>query len=346
VATHRPPGFAGLVLVVVLAIAGIGYSVLRPADEVGGGAQATTERFTLPAPVRGAPLVTAGAVTDGLVTGQVAVPVRMFDGATDVDWTVHRLLDPATDDMVAVGAVAPSTGVRWVIVDASIRARAAAAAPYYLEDTYLLDDRGLLIPPERGITMPASCPAGTPGTLAAGEDARQCLAFAVSARTAVRAVVISKVADDGQIGVTVPVRGTEPSTEIGEVPALPPGAVRPLRIGGVPVRAAVVDVVTSPGAYADPGVVDRPGSRVVVVRAVADAARAVSVADLAQRLVLRDDRSQPVPARLVSDREGCATGTVAGRFTVCAVFVVPARMPLGTAAWSGDDARPFFWRLR
>ena len=344
--TQRPPGFVGLVLVVVLALAGIGYSLLRPADEVGGGAQATTERFTLPAPVEGGPLVSAGAVTDGLVTGQLAVPVRMFDGVTDVDWTVDRLLDPATDDMVAVGAVAPSTGVRWVIVDASIRARAAVAAPYYLEDTYLLDDRGLLVPPERGVAMPPSCPAETPRTLPAGADARQCLAFAVSARTSVRAVVISKVAGGRQVGVTVPVRGAEPSAEIGEVPALPPGAVRPLRVGGVPVRVAVVDVVTSPGAYAAASVVDRPGSRAVVVRAVAEAARAVPVADLVRRMVLRDDRSQPVSVRIVSDREGCAAGTAEGRFTVCAVFVVPARMPLGSVAWSGDGARPFFWQLR
>ncbi|MBB4904762.1 Hsp70 family protein [Actinophytocola algeriensis] len=346
VAAQRPPRLAGLVLVVLLAVAGIGYSLLRPADEVGGGAQATTERFTLPAPVRGAPLVTEGAVTDGLVTGQIAVPVRMFDGVTDVDWTVHRLLDPATDDMVAVGAVAPSTGVRWVLVDASIRARAVAAAPYYLDDTYLLDDRGLLIAPERGVTMPPSCPTETPGTLASGTDARQCLAFAVSARTAVRAVVISKVAVAGQVGVTVPVRGAEPSARLGEAPTLSPGSVRPLRVGGVRVRAAVVDVVTSSGAYADPSVVDRPGSRAVVVRAVVDAPREVPVAALATRIVLRDDRSQPVPVRFVSDREGCAVGTAKGRFTVCAVFVVPARMPLGSAAWSGDDARPFFWQLR
>jgi hypothetical protein len=114
----------------------------------------------------------------------------------------------------------------------------------------------------------------------------------------------------------------------------------------VPVRVAVVDLVTSPGAYAAPGVVALPGSRAVVVRAVVEVARAVSVPDLAARLVLRDDRSQPVSVRTLSDREGCAAGTAEGRFTVCAVFVVPARMPLGSAAWSGDDARPFFWRLR
>jgi hypothetical protein len=346
VPAHRPPGLFGLVLVVVLVVAGIGYSLLRPADEVGGGAQATTERFTLPAPAQGAPLVSAGAATDGLVTGQLDVPVRMFDGVTDVDWTVHRLLDPATDDMVAVGAVAPSTGVRWVIVDASIRARADTAAPYYLEDTFLLDDRGLLIPPQRGITMPASCPTEEPRTLAEDADARQCLAFAVSARTPVRAVVISKVAGGRQVGVTVPVRGAEPSAELGEASALPPGTVRPLLVGGVPVRVAVVDVVTSSGAYEELPVVDRPGSRAVVVRAVVEAEDAVSVPQLGARLVLRDDRAQPVPARTVSGREGCAAETAKGRFTVCVVFVVPTRMPLGSVAWSGDDARPFFWRLR
>jgi hypothetical protein len=294
--------------------------------------------LTLPAPARGAPLVTDGAVTDGLVTGQVGVPVRIFDGVTDVDWTVDALLDPATEDM---RAVAPSSGVRWVIVDATIRARAAAVAPYYLDDTYLMDDRGLLIPPARDVSMPASCPAERPRELSAGDSSRQCLAFAVAARTLVRAVVISKVSDGRQAGVTVPVRGAEPPVEIVAARMLPPGAMRPLRVDGVPVRAAIVDVVTSPGAYADPAVVDRPGSRAVVVRAAVEAQREVSVPALAARLLLRDDRAQPVSARTVSDREGCAAGTASGRFTVCAVFVVPARMPLGSVAWSG-----FHWRLR
>jgi hypothetical protein len=126
---------------------------------------------------------------------------------------------------------------------------------------------------------------------------------------------------------------------------LAPGVVRPLRVGGVDVRAAIVDVVTTPSAYADAGVVDRPGSRAVVVRAVAETTQDVSVPDLATRLLLRDDRFQPVSARLVSDKAGCSAGTASGQFTVCAVFVVPTGMPLGSVAWSGDDARPFFWQL-
>lgn len=344
VTTPRQPGFVGLVLVVVLAVAGIGYSMLRPADPVGGGALATTERFTLPAPVRGASLASTGGVADGLVTGQVGVPVRMFDGVTDVDWTVHALRDPATDEMVDAG-VPVRAGLRWVIVDASIHARDTAAAPYFVRDSYLMDDRGLMIPPARDVAMPRSCTTETPPELSGGEDVRQCLAFEVSVRTPVRAVVISKMSGGRQVGVSVPVRGPEPSGGIVESRPLPPGAVRPLWVGGAAVHAAIIDVVTSPGAYAEPGVVDRPGSRAVVVRAVVSATRAVSVRDLAARLVLRDDRFQPVPARLVSDREGCASGTASGRFTVCAVFVVPARMPLGSVAWSGDGAPPFFWRL-
>ncbi|MFC4858410.1 Hsp70 family protein [Actinophytocola glycyrrhizae] len=338
----RSSRLVGLVLVVLLAVAAIGYSLLRPADAVAGGGLATNERFTLPAPAAGAPLVRVGTATDGLVTGRVGVPVRMFDGVTDVDWTVRGFRDPAADELVAL---TPS-GVRWVIVDASIRARAAVSAPYYLGDTYLLDDRGLLIRPERGVPMPSSCPTETPRALAEGQDARQCLAFSVSARTPVRAVVISKVSDGAQVGVVVPVRGAEPAAGSTQARPLPPGVVRPLLVGGVPVRAAVIDVVTSPGAYAGPGIVDRPGSRAVVVRAVADAPRAVPVMALAARLVLRDDRSQPVPVRFVSPGEGCAAGTAKGRVTVCAVFVVPARMPLGSVTWSGDDARSFVWRLR
>lgn len=340
----RPPGLLGLVLVAAVALAGIGYSLLRPADGVVGAATVTAERFTLPAADGGAPLVSGGEVTDGLVTGRVGVPVRVFDGTTDVDWTVSTLTDPATDDLIAVGAVAPVTGVRWVIVDASIRARAAVAAPYYLDDTYLLDDRGLLISPQRGVTMPSSCRSEEPPRLARGATARQCLAFAVSPATPVRAVVISKVTDGRQVGVMVPVRGAAAGA-IAEVGLLAPGTVRPLRVGGVPVRVSVIDAVTSAGGYTGAGVVDRPGSRAVVVRTVVDAGRAVSVPEVAARLVLRDDRGQPVALRTLSGEQGCATGEVSGRFTVCGVFVLPARVPVASVAWSGDDATPFFWRL-
>ena len=341
----RPPGLFGLVLVVAMALAGIGYSLLRPADAVVGAANVTAERFTLPAADGGAPLVSGGEVTDGLVTGRVGAPVRVFDGTTDVDWTVSALIDPATDDMVAVGAVAPVTGVRWVIVDASIRARAAVAAPYYLDDTYLLDDRGLLISPQRGATMPSSCPSQVPRTLAKGAAARQCLAFAVSPATPVRAVVISKVVDGAQLGATVPVQGAASVGAVAQAGLLAPGTVRPLRVGEVPVRVSVIDVVATAGGYAEAAVVDRPGSRAVVVRAVVEAGRSVSVADVAAQLVLRDDRGQPVALRTVSGEQGCATGEVSGRFTVCAVFVLPARVPFSSVAWSGDDATPFFWRL-
>jgi len=82
-----------------------------------------------------------------------------------------------------------------------------------------------------------------------------------------------------------------------------------------------------------------------VVRAVVEAGRAVSVPEVAARLVLRDDRGQPVALRTVSGEQGCATGEVSGRFTVCAVFVLPTRVPIASVAWSGDDATPFFWRL-
>jgi hypothetical protein len=176
---------------------------------------------------------------------------------------------------------------------------------------------------------------------------RQCLAFAVSVRTPVRAVVISRVSGDEQIGAMVPIDDDGATEAGGPVvgPALPPGVVRPLWVGDTVVNAAIIDVVAKPSAYVDPEVVDRPGHRAVLVRAVVESAAGVSVPDLAGRLLLRDDRSQPVSARLVSDRNGCAVGTASGRFTVCAVFVIPARVPLGSVAWSGDDERPFLWQL-
>jgi hypothetical protein len=340
-APARKPVVA-LVVAMVVAIAAAGYGLLRPAEVVSGGAAAASERFTLPKPVAGKEIVSQGAPSDGLVSGLVGSPVRMFDGVTDIDWTVNSVLDPATDELVAAGAPKPSPGERWVLVDASTRARDSVDAPFYLADTYLVDDRGLMISPVRDTPMPVACPTQAPAALFAGQVARQCLAFAVSVRTPVRAVVISTVSGGRQVGVTVPVDGHAQDAAPAIGPTLAPGEVRPLRAD---LRAAIVDVVTTPSAYVASSVVDRPGSRVVVVRAVVEADGEVSVSDLAARLVLRDDRLQAVPARLVSDRNGCAVGTASGRFVVCAVYVVPARLPLGSVAWSGDAARPFVWRL-
>ena len=340
-----PRGRAWLALTaaVVVGAASLAYGFLSPPESVRGGAGATTERFTLGAVERGADLASGGAATDGLVTGTLGAPVRMFDGVTDVNWTVAGVLDPATDALAAAGAPAPPADARWVLVDASIRARATVSAPYYLSATYLLDDRGLLIPPVRDVAMPATCPTVAPPTLDGGADARQCLAFLVSKRTPVTAVVISEVTGGRQAGVVVPVTGGAVESRAARPGhAVPLGVVRPLRVADTTVAAAIVDVVTAPGAYVDAAVVDRPGSRAVLVRAVVTTDREVSVSDLAAQVLLRDDRGQPVRARAASDRHGCGSGKASGRVVVCAVFVVPAGMPLGSVAWAGDD---FFWRL-
>lgn len=336
--------FVALAVAAALSVIAIGYGiVLHPADAVTGDALAATERFTLPRPAAGEEVVRGGRVDDGLVTGQLDTPVRVFDGVTDVDWTVHAIRDPATDVIVGSGARKPSSDARYVLIDTSIRARAAATAPYYLRDTFLSDDRGLLIPPVQDVPLP--CPTDTPAALHTGQEVRQCLAFEVSAQTQVRGVVISRVSGASQVGAFVPVTGATPAGGPVVGPTLSPGVVRPLWVGNIGVRAAIVDVVTAPGAYVDSAVVDRPGFRAVLVRAAVESTVGVSVPELAGRLVLRDDRSQPVTARQVSDRNGCAVGTASGRFTVCAVFVVPARMPLGSVAWSGDNAPPFLWHL-
>jgi hypothetical protein len=342
VRARRRPAVVALVVALVLAVAGAAIGFGGSTEAVGGDALATAERFTLPAPVLGGALTSPGGVADGLVTGRPGVPVRMSDGTTDVDWTVRGVVDDAGAEV----ATPPPDGTRWVLVDTVLRARADAEAPYYLRDTYLADDRGLLVPPVPDAPLPGRCAHARPAVLEQGEVVTQCLLFAVSVRTPVRAVVISKVVDGRQAGVTVPVEGRRAGSGTRAAPALPLGVVRPLRVGGVAVRAAIVDVVTTPGAYADAAVVDRPGSRAVLVRAVAETSAGVSVRDLAARLRLRDDRSQPVAPRFVSGRQGCASGTASGRFTVCAVFVVPSAVPLGSVAWAGDDAPPFSWQPR
>lgn len=338
---------AVLAVVVLLAVGLVIYGYATPPGTVAGVGGASEERVTLPAAERGEELVSAGDPADGLVSAQLGAPVRMFDGTTDIDWTVTGVLDPATEDMVAAGAPRPSADARWVLVDTTVTARQPAAAPYYQPDSYLLDDRGLLIKALRGVSVPSSCPT-VPPALAAGEQTRQCLAFLVSARTPVRAVVISKVAGAGgqQFGVRVDL----PAEDVvpGRAPegrTVPLGTLRPLRVGKTPVRAAVVDVVTRPSAYAEDGLPDRPGSRTVLVRAVAEVEGRVAVGDLTEQLLLRDDRYQPITARALSERHGCAAGTASGRIVVCALYVVPAGVPITSVAWSGDDANMFFWRL-
>jgi hypothetical protein len=346
---HAPPprgqrAYLALLSALALLALAVGYGVvLGPADAVTGAALATTEQFTLPPAEPGAAVSRGGDVADGLVEGEVNEPVRVYDGVTDVDWTVHEVRDPADDDLVEAGAGKPAAGMRYVLVDTTTRAREDARSPYFLRDIFLVDDRGLLIPSVRDVPLP--CPTETPGELDAGQELRQCLAFAVSVRTPVRGVVISKVSDGDQLGALVPVDGAAPADGPVAGRALPLGVVRPLWVGNIGVRAAIVDVVTDAGTYVDDRVADRPGHKAVLVRAVVESPAGVSVPDLAGRLLLRDDRSQPVSARQVSDRGGCAVGTASGRFTVCAVFVVPTAMPLGSVAWSGDDARPFLWQL-
>jgi len=330
----RLPALLALALVVLVAAGLVGYGYLTPPASVGGTAAATGERFTLPAPEPGEALTTGGAATDGLVTGQPGIPTRLFDGTTDLDWTVRAVFDPADDAMAAAGAPAPAPGSRWVLVDMLVRARAPAAAPYYVGDTYLLDDRGLLIPPVRDVPMPPTCPTDTPPVLAPDAVVLQCLAFQVSARTPVAAVVVGR---PGQPGVQVPVPSGA-SAGGGSDASVPLGAVRPLRVGSTVVPAAVVDVVTEASAYASAADLVRPGQRAVVVRAVAGSPA------LSEGLRLRDDRDQPIAPVSFSTKHGCGTQD-GDRTVVCPVFAVPTEMPLHSVTWTGDTGATMSWTL-
>lgn len=335
----RWPVALALALVVLVAAGLVGYGYLTPPARTAGTAAATGERFTLPAPEPGEELTTGGAATDGLVMGQPGIPTRLFDGTTDLDWTVRAVFDPADDALAAAGAPTAAETSRWVLVDMLVRARAPAAAPYYVGDTYLLDDRGLLIPPVRDVPMPPTCPTDTPPVLAPDAVVLQCLAFQVSARTPVRAVVVSR---PGQPGVQVPVPNVAAEPGGGSGASVPLGAVRPLRVGAELVPVAVVDVLTESSAYVAEEQLTRPGLRAVVVRAVAETGSAVPA--LSESLRLRDDRDQPIAPLGFSTRHGCGAATT-GRVVVCAVFAVPSELPLRSVTWAGDAGPPMSWTL-
>jgi hypothetical protein len=122
-----------------------------------------------------------------------------------------------------------------------------------------------------------------------------------------------------------------------------------LRFHDALVRAAVVDVVVESGAYLGPELLTRPGLRAVVVRAVVETDQRVTPSDLADRLLLLDDRDQPVSPMGGAEDHGCTprqdTAGATGRIVVCAAFAVPDGMPLASVLWAGTTGAPVIWEL-
>ena len=352
---RRRAVLALLVAVLLLAATVLAGFVLRD-DPMRGAAGMADNQLTLPPPAPGTELVRPGAVGQGLVPGQLGVPVRVNDGTTDVDWTVQAVVDPATDALTAVGATDPTEAARWVLVDTLLKARKAAAAPYYTQATYLVDDRGLLLRPSTDQPLPATCPFENPPTLRAGERLRQCFAFLVPASTPINAVVISALGASGgdPIGAVIPAGVPAPKPVTALAGGTPLGAVRILRVGESAVRVAVVDVVTTPSAYFDVAQLRRPGGRGVMVRAVVTSELDVDLAKLAGTLVLYDDRLAGSPVSGYSAKNGCTQPTDAagkgvvarGRSVLCALFEVPSGVTPDSVRVSGTGGDQRVWRLR
>jgi actin-like ATPase involved in cell morphogenesis len=356
--SRRRRGAALALLVAVLLLAATVVTGVVSRDEPMRGAAGTADnRFTLPAPRPGGELTRQGAVGQGLVPAQLDVPVRVDDGVNDVDWTVHAVTDPATDLLTAAGAADPTASARWVLVETFLKARRAATAPYYARSTYLVDDRGLLLPPSTGQPLPATCPFETRPTLRAGEKLRQCYAFLVPVATPVSGVAISELGTAGgdPVGAVVRTEAAQnPLVAVSLAGVAPPGGVQLVRVDDTAVRFAVVDVVTEPSAYFDTAGTRRPGTRGVMVRAVAESDRDVDLARLAGSLALLDDRLARSAMVGHSAKHGCAPLTDAagagvlshGRTTLCLLFDVPVGMPLAFAEVSGAGVVGGMWRLR
>jgi hypothetical protein len=347
----------GVVLLVAAVVAGfVFWPVVTP-----GTAGGTTETFGLPAPAPGGPLVTEGRPTDGLTPGRLGVPAEVVFGGLDVDLTVNAVTDPAGDKLNRVGGNADAgTDGRWVLVDTTFSPRFPASTPYLTKNFYLVNDRGLFIPPVTGAALPSDCPLETPPTLNPGQQAHQCYAFLISSNTPVTGVAVAGSTQDKpgtrQRGLLVPAQGQgngEPKPSPSRIPA---GTVRMVFVDGVGVRVAVVDAVRTPGAYYDSSPIDLSGSSGVLVRMVADAPAPVELTRLLGGVLLRDERRQYLAPSNYSSRNGCAPvkdeqGHALkgqGRMTLCLLFAPPTGMPLGTVIWSNtgsDSPAPPVWGL-
>ncbi|WP_158887848.1 Hsp70 family protein [Amycolatopsis anabasis] len=345
----------GAVALVAAVVAGL---VLWPVT-VGGQAGPTSERLALPPAAPGNELVTQGRPTDGLVPAQVGVPTEVVYGGFDVDFVVNAVTDPATDKLNSVGANSTGEDGRWVLLDTTIKARSPAKPPYFTKDIFLVDDRGLFIRPLIDASLPSDCPLQTPATLEAGQEARQCYAFLLSAVTPVTAVAIagSTQGHPGmrQHGILVPVTGARVTGEPKPAPTrIPLGTVRMVTVDGVPVRVAVVDTVRTPSAYFDYEPISLPGSTGVLLRMVAETDEPVDLTRLLGGVLLRDDRRQYLAGSHYSSANGCTAVKDGngqpvknkGRLTLCLLFALPTGMPLGSVLWSGTgDGNPHVWGL-
>ncbi|MGQ0842236.1 Hsp70 family protein [Actinokineospora sp.] len=344
--------------VLLVATVGTGFAIDARSAPGTASADPAAEALRLPPPPRGEEIATAGTSTDGLTRAAIGAPVELVLGGKKVTWTVNSFTDNADDRFRGLGNNIVADTLRWVLVDTTITLADGGEAPYFTNNVFLVDDRGLMIGWASDATLPADCPLQQPALAQPGSTLRQCFGFLIRKTVPIAAVALASThpvrPNEPQAGALVPVTGartTGDARPVGQV--YPLGTPRALTVRGTEVRVAPVDLVGTPSAYFDAAPMRLGGSKGLLLRVAVRTMGPVRLRDVAEAVGLGDDRGQSVRWYLMVAGHGCVTETIGGasatidgEATLCLFAVVPTGTVLRYATvFDQKTERPVVWRL-
>jgi actin-like ATPase involved in cell morphogenesis len=355
---------AAVTVLALIAVAALNLA----GDRIAGDARAGDgpgERLTLPSPAEGEPIAVAGRSTQELPTAELGKPVNYQGDTAAMTWRLDSFVDtPEQSAELEQAGVPTDEQHRLVLVELTV---AAVNKPAHDEEvtshTYVVDDRGLMIPHAENFESP-SCPdLQSNEQLQPGKPEAFCLAFRIGSTTPITEVALAAIAtpwpqtsepEKLSRGARVPVTGQRVDGAPQDVPAgaLEPGEVHTFTSTSTNSTAdvAAVDLVQRPSDYFDREPIDLPGTRGVVLRL---AARNPEDAESFPPLfvLLHDDRGSVIleaESSIVSGEDCTPEHEIegdSGLVQVCKLYAVPTGTPVRSVEISlyGEDTTT--WRL-
>ena len=366
--TRRRPWAAVAALVTVVTLTAVMAATLGGDRMVPGSARAAgpaAETLSVPPPIDGEPITVPGQPTQHLPVTDKGASVQYDTGGAIMTWRMDNFIDsPDQSADLAEAGVRTDDAHRLVLVRITVGAVDKAASPSQVEaQTYVVDDRGLMISASENFRLPGCTERGGPFQLQPGEERQVCLAFRVGRTAPVTEVALTAdspyspgdVAPAGPMpGARVLVTGQRVDGAAQPVPtaALPPLVPHTFRAddGSYSADVAVADLVMEPSAYFDAEPIGLPGTRGVVARL---AVRVSAGSDISPPLFvqLRDDRGTAIdPASTANfTDQGCVEEHKLAESTevqlMCVLFAVPTATPVRDVVVSRYGIDPVVWAV-
>jgi hypothetical protein len=367
-APNRRPVWVAAAVVVVVALVAVMTATLGGDRTVPGEPRAeaaAAKSLSVPPPVNGDPITVPGQSTQHLPVTAKGTPVRYDAGGTTMTWRLDTFVDtPEQHAELAEAGVRTDGAHRLVLVRITVGAVDEAASPSQVEaETYVVDDRGLMISATENFRL-SGCPErGGSVELEPGEQRQACLAFLVGRTAPVTEVVLS--ADSTLLPGKVTPVGPMPGARVlvtgkrvdGAAQPVPAAALRPLvphtfraEDGSYSADVAVADLVPEPSAYFDTEPIGLPGTRAVLARL---AVRVPAESEMVPPLLVRlhDDRGTAIDRASTVDvtGQGCVEQHELDESTeiqlLCVLFAVPTATPVRDVEVSLYGVDPVVWAV-